>query len=85
MRTAVLVAVIAAVPPTLGAVLTFLQARAANRRAKEQETVGLARSLAELRSSNPLVTDDLQVNAATYSPTSATPRCGPRPQGPPAL
>lgn len=51
MASAVLIAVIAATPPTLAALLTFLQARAANRRAAEQEAIGVARSLGELQGS----------------------------------
>ena len=49
MRTAVLAAVIAAIPPTLAAVLTFFQARAANRRAAEHDALGLARVVGEMQ------------------------------------
>ena len=42
-------AAIAAVPPTLAAVLTFLQARAANRRAAEQDALGVSRTLGDLQ------------------------------------
>ena len=49
MASAVEVAAIAAAPPTLAAVLTFLQARAANRRAAEQDALGVARALGDLQ------------------------------------
>jgi hypothetical protein len=49
MRGPVVVAAIAAAPPTLAAMLTFLQARAANRRAAEQDALGVARSLGNLQ------------------------------------
>lgn len=49
MRTAVLAAAIAAVPPTVAALLTFLQARATNRRAAEQDAAGVSRALGELQ------------------------------------
>ncbi|MDQ1437489.1 MAG: hypothetical protein QOK43_1118 [Acidimicrobiaceae bacterium] len=49
MRGAVVVAAIAAVPPTLAAVLTFLQARAANRRTAQQDALGVARALGDLQ------------------------------------
>ena len=48
MRTAVVAALVAAVPPTVAALLTFLQARATNRRAAEQDAVGVARILGEM-------------------------------------
>lgn len=49
MRTAVLAALIAAVPPTLAAALTFFQARAANRRAAEHDALGVAQIVGELQ------------------------------------
>lgn len=54
MTAGVGVAVIAALPPTLAALLTFVQARAANRaamrRAEEHDALGMAASLGRLRS-----------------------------------
>ena len=45
MRGAVLVALIAAAPPTVGAVLTYLQARSARREAAEQRAAATDRTL----------------------------------------
>lgn len=49
MTTAVVVALIAATPPTLAAWFTFLQARAAARRAMAQDAAGVTRALGEMK------------------------------------